>query len=312
MGALDGRTVAVTGAGRGIGRAVALLAAAEGASVVVTDNGCEPDGTGGSHDFADATVAAIEAAGGKAVATYGDVASWEGGEETIKAALDTYGTIDALVNSAGIVRDTPIWEMTEEDWDTVIRGNIKALFVPTKFAGIAMRQQRYGRIVNMVSDAGLGAVGSANYAAAGEGGVGFTRTSARDMGRYGVTTNGISPLARTRLSGGLSEQLRPPAGIVSADEVARIGAPDPTLQWEGEGHPDDPASVAPLAVYLASEGSGDVNGQFFGVRGGDIYLYSHPGIDRQILTYGRAFTLDELDEQMPRTLGFGITSPVHG
>ena len=312
MGALDGRTVAVTGAGRGIGRAVALLAAAEGASVVVTDNGCEPDGTGGSHDFADATVAAIEAAGGKAVATYGDVASWEGGEETIKAALDTYGTIAALVNRAGIVRDTPIWEMTEEDWDTVIRGNIKALFVPTKFAGIAMRQQRYGRIVNMVSDAGLGAVGSTNYAAAGEGGVGFTRTSARDMGRYGVTTNGISPLARTRLSGGLSEQLRPPAGIVSADEVARIGAPDPTLQWEGEGHPDDPASVAPLAVYLASEGSGDVNGQFFGVRGGDIYLYSHPGIDRQILTYGRAFTLDELDEQMPRTLGFGITSPVHG
>ncbi len=115
MGALDGRTVAVTGAGRGIGRAVALLAAEEGASVVVTDNGCEPDGTGGSHDFADATAEAITTAGGKAVATYGDVASWEGGEETIKAALDTYGTIDALVNCAGIVRDTPIWEMTEEE-----------------------------------------------------------------------------------------------------------------------------------------------------------------------------------------------------
>ena len=312
MGALDGRTVAVTGGGRGIGRAVALLAATEGATVVVTDNGCEPDGTGGSHDFADATVAAIKDAGGNAVATYGDVASWEGGEETIKAALDSFGQIDALVNCAGIVRDTPIWEMSEEDWDAVIRGNVKALFVTTKFAGIAMRQQRYGRIVNMVSDAGLGAVGSANYAAAGEGAVGFTRTSARDMGRYGVTTNGISPLARTRLFGGLSESLRQPAGIVSADEVARIGAPDPTLRWEGEGRVDGPESVAPLAVYLASEASGEVNGQFFGVRGGDIYLYSHPEIDRQILTYGRRFTLDELDEQMPRTLGLGLASPVHG
>ena len=142
--------------------------------------------------------------------------------------------------------------------------------------------------------------------------MGLTRTIARDMGRYGVTANGISPLARTRLSGGLSEQLRPPAGVISADEVARIGAPDPALQWEGEGHPDDPRSVAPLAVYLASEASADVNGQFFGVRGGDIYLYSHPGIERQILTYGRRFTLDELHEQMPRTLAFGISSPVRG
>ena len=312
MGALDGRAVAVTGAGRGIGRAVALLAAAEGASVVVTDNGCEPDGSGGNHAFADATVEAIQQAGGKAVATYGDVSSWEGGEETVKAALEEFDQIDALINCAGCVRDTPIWEMTEEDWDTVIRGNIKAQFVPSKFAGIAMRQQRYGRVVSFVSDAGLGAVGASNYAAAGEGAVGLTRTIARDMGRYGVTANGISPLARTRLSGGLSEQLRPPAGVISADEVARIGAPDPALQWEDDGHPDDPESVAPLAVYLASEASADVNGQFFGVRGGDIYLYSHPGIDRQILTYGRRFTLDELDEQMPRTLAFGISSPVHG
>ncbi len=312
MGALDGRAVAVTGGGRGIGRAVALLAAAEGASVVVTDNGCEPDGTGGSQANADDTVAAIVAAGGKAVATYGDVSTWEGGEETVKTALDEYGQIDGLINCAGIVRDVPIWDMTEDDWDTVIRMNVKSQFVTTKFAGIAMRQQRYGRIVNFVSDAGLGAVGSSNLAAAGEGTVGFTRTSARDMGRYGVTTNGISPLARTRLSGWLSEQLRPPAGIISADQVARIGAPDPTLQWEGEGHPDDPENVAPLAIYLVSEAAGDVNGQFFGVRGGDIYVYSHPGIDRQILTFGRRFTLDELDEQMPRTLAFGIPSPVTG
>ena len=217
MGALDGKVVAVTGGGRGIGRAVATLAAAEGASVIVSDSGCEPDGTGASTAVADAMVEAITAAGGKAIATYGDVSTWEGGEETVKAALDHFDRIDALINCAGCLRDTPIWEMTEDDWDGVIQGNVKSIFVPTKFAAIAFRQQRYGRIVNFVSDAGLGAVGSSNYAAAGEGAIGLTRTIARDLGRYGVTCNGISPLARTRLFGGLAEGLRPPAGVISAD-----------------------------------------------------------------------------------------------
>lgn len=310
MGALDGRAVAVTGGGRGIGRAIALLAAAEGASVVVADNGCEPDGSGSSPAVADAVVEAIREAGGTAVATYGDVGTWEGGEAPVKVALDEFGQIDALINCAGCRRDAPIWEMTEEDWDAVIRGNVKSIFVPSKFASIAFRQQRFGRIVNLVSDAGLGAVGSSNYSAAGEGAIGLTRTLARDLGRYGLTANAISPLARTRLSGGLSEQLRPPAGVISADEVARIGRPDPALEWEDSGRPDDAEGVAPLAVYLASEASGDVNGQIFGVRGGDIYLYSHPEVDRQILSYGRRFTMDELDEQMPRTLALGASGPM--
>ncbi len=310
MGALDGKVVVVTGAGRGIGRAVAILAASEGASVVVADNGCEPDGTGQSNAPADATVKAITDAGGKAVATYGDVGTFAGGEEAIKAALDSFGRIDGLVTSAGQRRDMPIWEMTEEDWDSVIQGNVKSIFVPGKFASIAMRQQRFGRIVNMVNDAGLGAVGSSNYAAAGEGAIGLTRTLARDLGRYGITANAISPLARTRLSGGIAEDLRPPAGVISANDVARIGRPNPAFKWQDTGHVDDPESVAPLAVFLLTDAAENINGQVFGVRGGDIYLYSNPTIDRQIVTYGRRFTLDELDEQMPRTIALGIPRPV--
>lgn len=310
MGALDGKAIVVTGGGRGIGRAVAMLAAAEGASVVIADNGCEPDGTGTNNAIADAAVEAIKAAGGNAVASYGDVSTLEGGEGAIKAALEAFGHLDGLVNSAGIRRDTPLWEMTEDDWDDVIRGNVKSQFIPSKFAAIAMRQQRYGRIVSMVNDAGLGAVGASNYGASGEGAIGFTRTLARDLGRYGVNANAISPLARTRQFGGLAEDLRPPAGVVNALTVARIGRPNPLARWEDTGHPDDPESVAPLAVFLLTEAAKDLNGQVFGVRGGDIYLYSNPTIDRQIVSYGRRFTMDELDDQMPRTLGLDVPSPV--
>ncbi|MEX2229906.1 MAG: SDR family NAD(P)-dependent oxidoreductase [Dehalococcoidia bacterium] len=300
----------MTGAGRGIGRAIAMKAASEGGSVVVVDSGCEADGTGVNPGIADAVVQAITGAGGKAVAVHDDVTTMAGGEAAIKAALDNYGQVDALITCAGIRRDAPIWEMTEEDWDAVITAGTKSGFSPIKFATIAMRQQRYGRIVMMVSDAGLGAVGASNYAAASEGALGLARTVARDVGRYGVTCNAISPLARTRMSGGMSEELRPPAGVLSADATARIAPPPPTLNWEGSDHPDDPKSVAPLAIYLASEGSGEINGQLFGVRGGDVLLYSQPTIDRQILSFGRRFTLDELDEQMPRTLALDATRPV--
>jgi NAD(P)-dependent dehydrogenase (short-subunit alcohol dehydrogenase family) len=310
MGALDERVVVVTGGGRGIGRAVAMLAASEGASIVIADNGCEVDGTGSNPAIADAAVAAITAAGGKAVAVHDDVSTLEGGENAIKAALETYGRIDGLVNSAGVRRDTPIWEMTEDDWDAVIRGNVKSQFIPSKFAGIAMRQQRYGRIVSMVNDAGLGAVGASNYAASGEGAIGFNRTLARDLGRYGVNANAISPLARTRMAGGFSEDLRPPAGVINALTVARIGRPNPTSPWEDQGHADDPESVAPLAVFLLTEAAGNLNGQVFGVRGGDIYLYSNPAIDRQIVSYGRRFTMEEMDDLRPRTLGLDIPRPV--
>ncbi|MDA0270842.1 MAG: SDR family NAD(P)-dependent oxidoreductase [Chloroflexi bacterium] len=310
MGALDGKVILVTGGGRGIGRATALLAAAEGGTVVIADNGCEPDGTGSNPAIAQAVADEITSKGGKAKAISVDVSTMAGAEEAMRATLDNFGRIDGLVTSAGVRRDTPIWEMTEDDWDSVVNGNTKTAFTVAKLASIAMRQQRYGRMVMLTSDAGLGAVGASNYAAASEGVVGLSRTVARDLGRYGATCNAVSPLARTRLASGYSEELRPPAGVLSSDEMARIATPFPTRQWEGDGHPDDPQSVAPLICYLLTEGSENINGQLMGVRGGEVYLYNSPSIDRQILSFGRRFTMDEMDEQMPRTLAFGVTTPL--
>lgn len=310
MGALDGAVVVVTGGGRGIGRASALSAAAEGATVVVVDSGVELDGSGGNPGVAEGVANEIKAKGGKAVAVVADVATMAGAESAIRAALDGFGKLDGLVCAAGIRRDTPIWRMTQEDFESVVTGNAKAAFNVIKLASIAMRQNRYGRIVMFASDAGLGSVGASNYAAASEGQIGLSRTVARDLGRYGVTCNAISPLARTRMAGGLSEELRPPAGVVSAEEMAGIAAPIPLQKWEGAGHPDDPESVAPLVSYLLSAQSEDVNGQLFGVRAGEVYLYSYPSIERQILTYNRRFTMDELDEQMPRTIANGAASPL--
>lgn len=310
MGALDGNVVVVTGGGRGIGREVALLAAAEGASVVVADNGCEVDGTGSNPAIAQAVVDEITAKGGKATAVTEDVSTMAGGEAAIRAALDGYGRVDGLVCAAGMRRDTPIWAMTEEDFESVVNGNTKAVFTVTKPASIAMRQQRHGRMVFLTSDFGLGSVGASNYAAATEGIIGLSRTVARDLGRYGVTCNAISPLARTRSFSGYSEELRPPAGVTSAESMAGIATPFPTMNWEAPGHADDPAGVASLVVYLLSEGAGDVNGQLFGARGGEVYLYTYPEIERQILTFERRFTMDELDEQMPRTLANGVSNPL--
>ncbi len=310
VGALEGKSVVVTGGGRGIGRAVALLAAREGASVVVADDGREIDGTGSNPAIAQAVVDEIKGAGGKALAATGDLATMAGGEAAIRAALDTYGRVDGLVTSAGIRRDSPIWQMTSKDFKDVVDSNTKAAFTVTKTAAIAMRQQRYGRIVMMTSDYGLGSVGAANYAAASEGIMGFSRTAARDLGRYGITVNALSPLARTRSFGGQSDELRPPAGTMSAEEMAWIATPLPTREWEGDVLPDDPSGVAPLACYLLTEGASEINGQLFGSRGGEIYLYTQPQIERQILSYGRRFTMAELDEQMPRSLANGVTRPL--
>ncbi len=303
---LEGKVAVVTGAGRGIGRGIALLLAEEGASVVVNDLGCEVDGTGSSHVPADQVVQEIKSRGGNAVASYDNVATMEGGENVIKAAVDTFGHLDILVNSVGILRDRMIFQMTPRDFDMVIRNNVKGTFAPTKFAAILFRQQRSGRIVNMTSDAGLGQIGRANYAAASEGIIGLTRTVARDLGRYGVTCNAISAMAQTRLFPGTVEEYRVDNGPhPTPDERAGIGLSPAVNQWEGPGHPDDPDNVAPLAVFLCTYATPNVNGYVFGVRGGSIYLYSNPAIERAIYKWGN-FTMDEMDVLVPKMIGTGF------
>ncbi|MDO8751819.1 MAG: SDR family NAD(P)-dependent oxidoreductase [Dehalococcoidia bacterium] len=298
---LEGKVAVVSGGGRGIGRAVALLLAEEKASVVVNDLGCEVDGTGSSHEPADGVAAEITRKGGKAVASYQDTSTMAGGEAVVQKAMDTYGRLDILVNSAGVRQDRMIFQMRPDEWDAVIRNTLKAAFTTTRCACIVMRQQRSGRIVNLTGDAGLGGIGMSNQAAASEGVIGLTRTVARDMGRYGVTCNAVSAMAKTRLFSGTVEMYRASGARPTPDQRAGLGVPEPRDAWSGPGSPDDPERVATLVAYLCTDGAPNANGYVFGVRGGDIYVYTNPEIERSISKRGM-FTLDELDDLVPRTM----------
>jgi NAD(P)-dependent dehydrogenase (short-subunit alcohol dehydrogenase family) len=207
----------VTGAGRGIGRGIALLLAEEGAKVVVNDYGVAVDGTQPSEGPAFQVVEEIKKKGGEAVPNVDTVATIQGGESIIQTAMDTYGRLDILINVAGILRDRMVFNMTEEEWDAVIAVHLKGTFATTKPASIIFRQQRSGRIINYSSGSGLtGNPGQANYGAAKSAIAGFSRVVARDLGRYGVTCNYIAPGASTRMTATVSDQsrqLRARAGI---------------------------------------------------------------------------------------------------
>ncbi len=199
---LADKVAIVTGAGRGIGRGEALALASEGAKVVVNDLGGAVDGSGAARSPADEVVAEIKKLGGEAAANYDSVATMSGGENIVKTAIDNFGKVDILVNNAGILRDRMLFNMTEEDWDTVLKVHLYGHFYTIKAVSPLFRQQRHGRIINTSSVAGLNATtyGQANYGAAKEGIVGLTRKVARDMGRYGITCNCIRPNAGTRLT----------------------------------------------------------------------------------------------------------------
>jgi len=299
---LKGKVAVITGAGRGIGRAHALAFAAEGAMVVVNDLGGAADGTGADKSPADEVVAEIKKMGGKAVANYDTVATMAGGERIIKTAIDTFGKIDILVNNAGVLRDRMVFNMTEEEWDTVMNVHLKGHFACTKFACIAFRHQRSGRIINTSSIAGLGNMGQANYSAAKEGIVGFTRTVARDMGRYGITCNCIRPGAATRLT--MTPEL------MAAWEKRRKTLGDTGLP--GGEMPDiasyAPEAISPIVVFLCTDEAANINGCTFDVHGGDIGLYSEPAIIKSIHKDG-IWTVDELCKLIPKTLATGLVNP---
>ena len=197
---LKDKVAVVTGSGRGIGRGIAILMAQEGAKVVVNDLGGATDGSGGDKSPADEVVNEIKAKGGEAVANYDSVASSEGGENIIKSALDSFGQLDILVNNAGILRDRMIFNMSDEEWDAVLKVHLYGTFYCARAACRVFRNQKSGRIINFSSSSGLGNLGQVNYSAAKEAIVGFTRTVARDMGKYGVTCNAIRPGAATRMT----------------------------------------------------------------------------------------------------------------
>jgi NAD(P)-dependent dehydrogenase (short-subunit alcohol dehydrogenase family) len=298
---LKDKVAVVTGAGRGIGRGVALALAAAGAKVVVNDFGVNADGSEPSEGPAFEVVEEIRRAGGEAAANSDSVSSWDGGERIIGTALAKFGRIDILVTCAGILRDRMIFNMSADEWHSVLSVHLKGTFNCIRHAVGPMREQRYGRIVTFSSGSGLyGNPGQANYGAAKAGISGLTKVVAKDMGKYGVTCNSICPVAATRMT-------MTPA-LKRARELRRQQGMDQTgrkLHDLPDLHPDD---VAPVVVFLASEQAGHVNGQFFHCAGGSISLVSQPRAVKTIWKQGR-WTLDELDEYVPLTLTEGLVNP---
>jgi NAD(P)-dependent dehydrogenase (short-subunit alcohol dehydrogenase family) len=283
MGALDGKVAVVTGAGRGIGRGEALLLASEGAKVVVNDLGGARQGEGADKTPAQEVADEIIAGGSEAVANYDDVASWSGAEGLIAQAVEAFGRLDILVNNAGILRDGMSFNLSEEDWDNVIRVHLKGHFAPSRFAAVYWREQSKagqpvaGRIINTSSESGLfGNAGQSNYAAAKAGIASMTIVLARELQKYGVTVNAIAPRARTRLT----------------DTVA--GADQLMAAKEGQFDAWHPDNMAPLIGFLASDAAADVSGQVFVMWGDSVYLMRGWSLANELAAGGKRWTVEDL------------------
>ncbi|MFC5721767.1 SDR family oxidoreductase [Streptomyces gamaensis] len=271
------KVVVVTGAGRGIGRAVALACAAEGARVVVNDLGVTVAGGEPSAAVATAVAEEIAAAGGEAVAVADDVATMAGGARIVETAVSRYGRLDGVVCAAGILRERMLFNMTEEEWDPVLATHLKGTFTVFRAASAVMRRQRGGALVGFTSGAHQGSVAQANYAAAKGGVVSLVRSAALALDTYGVTANCVAPVARTRMSAAV------PGGLT------------------GIGDPED---VAPLVVYLLSERARaeGVTGQVYTVAGPRIALWAQPREVRTVCAEG-PWSPERIARVLPAAVG---------
>jgi NAD(P)-dependent dehydrogenase (short-subunit alcohol dehydrogenase family) len=275
---LDDKVVAITGAGRGIGRCIALDAARAGAKVVVADYGVSMDGSEPSSEVADAVVAEITAMGGEAIAVASDVGTMSGGESVVTAAMDTWGRIDGAVCVAGILRERMLFNMSEEEFDEVIRVHLKGTFTVYRSAAAIMRKQEGGgSLVGFTSGVwALGSVAQANYAAAKGGIVSLTYSAAVGLERYGVRANVIAPVARTRMSANVPMQLAE------------------------NGEPED---ISPMVVYLLGDQSRHITGQVYSVVGNKIAVWSQPKELRAMYNDDR-WTPEAIDERLMATVKF--------
>jgi NAD(P)-dependent dehydrogenase (short-subunit alcohol dehydrogenase family) len=296
MGICDGRVAIVTGAGRGIGREHALLLAAQGAKVVVNDLGGSVDGTGGDAGPAQQVVDEIVAAGGQAVANTDDVSDWKGAEQLVGTALDAFGRLDVLVNNAGILRDRMLVNMTENEWDAVIKVHLKGTFAPSHWAANHWREQSKAgeevdaRIINTSSPSGIyGNVGQTNYGAAKAGIASFTIIAAKELARYGVTVNAIAPAALTRMT----------------EDLAMGQLPDEQKEALSPKH------IAPIVCWLASPASASVTGRVFDVTGRMLSVsegwhrgptIERPDLDPEVLGHA---VLDIVAQARPNADMFG-------
>ena len=281
-GHLKGKTIAVTGGGGGIGRAVSLACAAEGANVVVADYGVALDGSDPSSEVAEAVVAEIRAAGGEATALAGDVSRFDVGVEIVAAACDRWGSIDGVVCGAGVLRERMLFNMSEDEWDHVVAVHLKGHFNVYRAALARMRKQPSGgSLVGFTSGAFVASTAQANYSAAKGGVVSLTRSAAmtaasiRLRGGPAMNANCIAPVARTRMSENVPFEFE-------------TGAPE---------------AVAPMAVYLLSDAGRDVNAQIYSVVGRRISVWSQPEEVRSMWSAGDQWTPGEIAEHLPRTIG---------
>jgi NAD(P)-dependent dehydrogenase (short-subunit alcohol dehydrogenase family) len=275
-GFLKDKVVAVTGGGGGIGRAVSLAAAEEGARVLVADYGVGMAGEDPSSEVADAVVAEIAKAGGEAIAVADDISKMQSGERLIATALDMYGRIDGVVAVAGILRERMLFNMSEDEWDAVIATHLKGHFTVFRAAAAVMRKQEGGgALIGFTSGAFAGSVAQANYAAAKGGIVSFVRSAAVGLYRYGVTANAIAPVARTRMSANVPT------------ELAEMG---------------DPEDVAPMVVYLLSDQARHITGQVYTVVGPKIAVWNQPAEVRAMYAEGR-WTPEEIAARLDSTVG---------
>ena len=276
-GHLAGKNIAVTGAGNGIGRAIALACAGEGANVVVADYGVSIEGSDPSSEVADAVVAEIAAAGGTAIAVAGDVSQMEVGQRIVDTAVENWGTIDGVACVAGIVRERMLFNMSEEEFDHVVAVHLKGHFTLYKAASAVMRKQETGgSLVGFTSGAFVASTAQANYSAAKGGVVSLTRSAAFALRRYGVNANCIAPAAMTRMSENVPFEIE-------------AGGPE---------------AIAPLAVFLMSNAARDITAQIYTCTGKRIAVWNQPAELRHMLaTDGEMFTVDEVAEKLPADIG---------
>jgi NAD(P)-dependent dehydrogenase (short-subunit alcohol dehydrogenase family) len=288
-GIVDGKVAIVTGAGRGIGRGIALLMAQEGARVVVCDIGASLEGAGTDAGPAHAVVDEIKKAGGQAVASTLSISEPANGDKIVQAALDAFGRVDILVNNAGILRDRIFHRMSWADWSDVINVHLNGSFIMSRACATHFREQNSGAYVHMTSTSGLvGNFGQANYAAAKMGIVGLSRGIALDLARFNVRSNCVSPFAWTRMVQSIpTDDEKEKARVARASQVT-------------------PEKVAPLVVYLASDQASGISGQILSARNNEIYLFN---ANRPIRSLHRSdgWTPQKLAEQLKGAFATSFT-----
>ena len=295
---LEGKSIAITGAGRGIGRALAIIFAGEGARIVVSDLGADGEGGGfASKAPADDVVAEIHSRGGEAVAVYDDVATDAGGENVVNTAVESFGRLDGLVCCAGIMApDKPLWETTGEEWDRVVRVNLKGHFCPIRAAIPVMKKQGAGRLIYVSSASAIsattGAVGNNQasvYGASKSGLLGLMWGTALELYPEGITSNAILPGAASRLI-----DMRLP----DTEQAARFRSDKALGTWR------DPVHLAPPVAYLLGDRGQNINGQIFGMMGGRLALYNSVQPQKVInAEEGTGFSMDELFRRFPDEFG---------